>query len=368
MIHADIVIVGGGIAGASLGASVAGRASVVILEMESQPGYHATGRSVSFWEETYGGPLIQPLTTASGPALRAPDPDFAAAPFLTPRGTLHIGSSGDRAAADALLKAFDGTVDLRRVDPAALIPGLRPQWTIGILEPSCMDIDVASLHQAWLRRFRRLGGRVATNAALLEARREGEGWWLETSTGPIRCALLVNAAGAWADEVAQLCGASPIGLTPLRRTVVQLRIPALPTADLPLLMDLAGHFYFKPDGPGRVWLTPHDETPSPPCDAAPEDIAVAEAIERFEQVVDWPIASVERRWAGLRTFAPDRAPVYGFDPAHPGLFWFAGLGGFGIQTSPAAAALCAAMLTGETPPSAIASIDAAPYSPGRFRY
>jgi D-arginine dehydrogenase len=363
----DIVIIGGGIAGASLGAQLAASASVLILEMEDSAGYHATGRSVAFWEESYGGPIVQPLTTASGPMLAAPDPDFHDGSLLSPRRSLHVGRAGDEAARDRLVAEFAGKVDFLPVDPATLIPGLRPGWTLGLLEPSCQDIDVSALHQSYLRQYRRRGGMVRLSSALLGARVEGEGWRIETVGGAIHCGLLVNAAGAWADEVARLCGVNPVGITPLRRTVVQLRVPGLPSPDLPLIMDLGGQFYFKPEGRDRIWLTPHDEAPSPPCDSAPEELAVAEAIDRFMSVVDWPIAAVERRWAGLRSFAPDRAPVYGFDADRPGFFWFAGQGGFGIQTAPAAALLAASLITGDALPADLASIDPALYSPARFR-
>ncbi|MBJ7445468.1 MAG: FAD-binding oxidoreductase [Sphingobium sp.] len=367
MSHADIVIVGGGIAGASLGAELAAHARVVLLEMEDRAGYHATGRSVAFWEESYGGAVVQPLTTASGPLLSAPDPDFYDGSFLSPRGTLHIGRAGDAGHRDALMAEFAGKVVLEPADPAALVPGLRPDWTIGVMEASCQNIDVAALHQAYLRQFRRRGGDVRLATQLSAARTESGGWQVETPAGRIACAVLVNAAGAWADDVARACGVAPIGMTPLRRTVVQLRVPSMPSPDLPLIMDLAGQFYFKPEGQGRIWLTPHDEAPSPPCDAAPEELAVAEAIARFEEAVDWPIARVEHKWAGLRSFAPDRAPVYGFDPDAPGFFWFAGQGGFGIQTAPAAALLAAALVRGEAVPESVAGIDSAAYSPTRFR-
>lgn len=367
MSHADIVIVGGGIAGASLGAELAAHARVVLLEMEDRAGYHATGRSVAFWEESYGGAVVQPLTTASGPLLSAPDPDFHDGSFLSPRGTLHIGRAGDEGHRDALMAEFAGKVVLEPVDPAALVPGLRSDWTIGLMEASCQDIDVAALHQAYLRQFRRRGGEVRLATQLSAARTDSGGWQVETPAGRIACAVLVNAAGAWADDVARACGVAPIGMTPLRRTVVQLRVPSMPSPDLPLIMDLAGQFYFKPEGQGRIWLTPHDEAPSPPCDAAPEELAVAQAIARFEEAVDWPIARVEHKWAGLRSFAPDRAPVYGFDPDAPGFFWFAGQGGFGIQTAPAAALLAAALVRGEALPESVAGIAAAAYSPTRFR-
>lgn len=367
MSRPDIVIIGGGIAGASLGALLAADARVLILEREASPGYHATGRSVAFWEETYGGLAVQPLTTASGPLLASPDPDFSATSFLSPRRTLHVGRAGDAAARDRLMRDYGDRVELLPVDPASLVPGLRPEWTLGVLEPGVCDIDVAALHQACLRRFRRLGGELALARGLRAARAESGGWRIETDAGAIDCGMIVNAAGAWADDVAQVCGVAPIGITPLRRTVVQLRVPAMLSADLPLVMDLGGQYYFKPEGEGRIWLTPHDEEPSPPCDAAPEELAVAQAIARFEGVVDWPVEAVERKWAGLRSFSPDRAPVYGLDPAAPGFFWFAGQGGFGIQTAPAAALLAASLLMGGAPSRAVASIDASAYSPARFR-
>jgi D-arginine dehydrogenase len=363
----DIVIVGGGMAGASLGAQLAVDARVLILEMEERAGYHATGRSVAFWEETYGGPAVQPLTTASGPLLTTPDPDFHACSFLSPRRTLHIGRAEDAPLRDALLAQFAGKVDLQPVDPGALVPGLRPDWTLGVMEASCRDIDVAALHQAYLRRFRALGGDVRLASPLLGARAIAGGWRIETRDGAVECRVLVNAAGAWADEVARRSGVMPVGITPLRRTVVQLRVPDMVSSDLPLVMDLRSRFYFKPGGPGRVWLTPHDEAPSPPCDAAPEELAVAQAVARFQEAVDWRIEAIEHKWAGLRSFAPDRAPVYGFDPSAQGFFWFAGQGGFGIQTAPAAALLGAALLTGAALPDAVASIDSAAYGPGRFR-
>lgn len=363
----DIVIVGGGMAGASLGAELAAHGRVLVLEMEQQAGYHATGRSVAFWEETYGGPAVQPLTTASGPMLAAPDPDFHDGSFLSPRGTLHVGRAADVDARDALIADFAGKVDLQPVDPADYVPGLRPDWTLGVMEASCRDIDVAALHQAWLRQLRRRGGTMQLGARLISARREGHGWRIETPDGPLACGLIVNAAGAWADDVARACGIAPVGIRPLRRTVVQLRVPSLPSPDLPLVMDLGGGFYFKPEGRDRVWLTPHDEVPSPPCDAAPEEIAVAQAVARFEAVVDWPVAGIEHRWAGLRSFAPDRAPVYGFDAEVPGFFWFAGQGGFGIQTAPAAALLAASLIRGVAPPDHLAAIDAVTYDPARFR-
>jgi D-arginine dehydrogenase len=177
-------------------------------------------------------------------------------------------------------------------------------------------------------------------------------------------AILVDAAGAWADGVASLAGLPAIGVQPYRRTMVQLRTDPAPPADLPLVVDAAGSFYFKAEGGSRLWLSPHDETPAEPGDAAAEEIDIARAIDRFGKAVDWKVLAVERKWAGLRSFAPDRLPVYGFDPLVPRFFWCAGQGGFGIQTAPAAARLCRALILGE---AVEPGIDAALYAPGRFR-
>lgn len=356
----DIAIVGAGMAGASLAAAIGSRARVAILEAEDAPGYHATGRSAAFWSETYGGPDIQPLTTASGPFLEADG-------HLSPLGSIHVGRAADEAAIDAFLAAFaDSDVILDRIDPALHVPGLRADWTLGVREQSCAYIDVAAVHAKSIAVARAAGAALVTDAAFLAARRYDGIWTVETRAGTFRARTIVNAAGAWADTVAVRAGARPLGLQPYRRTMVQLRTDPGAPEGLPHIADIAGRFYFKPEPGGRLWLSPHDETPTDPCDAAPEEIDVAIAIDRFEQVVDWRVSAVERRWAGLRTFAPDRLPIYGFDRDVPGFFWCAGQGGFGIQTAPAAALLAASLLLGVSPDPAVAAIDAARYSPERF--
>ena len=365
----DILIVGAGMAGVSLAAALAGRARVLLLEQEPQPGYHATGRSVAFWTESYGGPGVQPLTTASGPLLASPDPILSGRSFLSPRGAIHIGRRQDASAAGAMVAEFAPLgVELQVLSDEQLhaaVPGLRPDWSVGLAEPSCTDIDVAALLQAYRAAALLGGAEFALANRFISARRDGSSWRVQTDMEEIACAILVDAAGAWADSVAQGCGLAPLGIAPLRRTVVQLRCADAPP-DFPLIVDLQGRFYFKPVGGGRIWLSPHDETPDRPHDVAPEEWDVALAIHRFEAAVDWRIEAVERKWAGLRSFAPDRLPVYGFDPCAPGFFWFAGQGGFGIQTAPAAALLGAALLLGEPLPAPVASIDPAPYAPDRL--
>ncbi len=368
----DVVIVGAGMAGASLGAELAGDMSVLMVEMEQQPGYHATGRSVAFWAESYGGPAVRPLTRASGPLLARPDPDLAGQGFLSPRGGLHIGRAGDAPLAGAMMASFGDDGLFRPLDAAemrARVPGLRGEWTEGLEEAGLCDIDVAGLHAACLGRFRRRGGALAVRSAFVGARTSGrdEGWEIELSTGPVRAGLLINAAGAWADTVARGAGVRPVGIAPLLRTVAQVRVEPLVPDDMPLVLDIAQRFYFKPVGGGRIWLTPHDEQPSAAIDAAPDEMDVAIAIDRLQSAVDWRVEAVERRWAGLRSFAPDRKPVYGRDPDRPGFFWFAGQGGFGIQTAPAAARLARDLILGGSPDPVLRDVDACAYAPDRLR-
>ncbi len=356
----DIAIAGAGIAGASLAAAlVSSGARVLLLEAEAQPGYHATGRSAAFWTESYGGPGVQPLTTASGPALRHGG-------YLSPRGALTIARAGDEGELEFFANRYEALgvrVDrLRREALEQRLPGLLLAWTAGVLEPDCSDIDVARLHGDCIAVANRGGAELWRSARLVSAALDGDGWLLTCADGrTARAGILVNAAGAWADDLAEIAGVRRLGLTPYRRTVAQVRTSTPPPIDLPLVLDLGERFYFKPES-GKLWLSPHDEVPSPPCDAAPEELAVAEAIERFDSVVNWHVERVEHRWAGLRTFAPDRLPVFGFDRHNPHFFWFAGQGGFGIQTAPASAELAALLIAGEAP----GTVDPAPYSPHRF--
>lgn len=358
----DVIIVGGGIAGASLGAEIAANRRTLIIEAEDQCGYHSTGRSAAFYLESYGGADVAKLTLASRDFLANPPADFSDHGFLHVRGDLHI--TRDR------LPELPPAVETRPVERAELeqlVPGIRPEWRRALLEPGCADIEAAALHGAYLRQFRRSGGEVVTRAKLARATRRNGRWAIKLDDGSgLHAALLVNAAGAWADVVAEGSDVRPLRIAPKRRTLVQLRVGRSGLKDLPLVDDADGTFYFKGEGDSSVWLSPHDEIESDPCDAAPEEIDIAIAIDRFEQVVDWPIERVERSWAGLRSFAPDRLPVYGFDPATPGFFWCAGQGGFGIQTSPAAAKLAASVLLGQQPPPLVAAIDPAIFSPARF--
>ena len=370
MIDSDIAIIGAGIAGASLAAMVGARARVVLIEGEAQPGYHSTGRSAAFWSESYGGPDVQPLTTASGTWLAQPPEGFRSEGFLGPRGCIHIADEEGLTGLDLLAAELEaGGVAhqwLDRPDLEAAVPGLRASFGRGLTEPTCTDIDVAALHAAFLGKARRSGTRLLCNAAVTAIARESGSWRVSTRAGEVRAAMIVDAAGAWASGVAEMAGAAPIAIRPYRRTIAQLRTDPAPAADMPLIMDALGRFYFKPEAGGRLWLSPHDETAVEPHDVAPEELDVAIAIDRFEHVVDWRVLARERAWAGLRSFAPDRVPIYGFDGRAPGFFWFAGQGGFGIQTAPAAAMIGAALLLGEQLPDPVAAIDVGRYAPTRF--
>ena len=358
----DVLIVGGGIAGASLGAKVARVRRTAIIEAESHCGYHATGRSAAFWLESYGGPHVAALSAASHDFLMRPPEDFSEHGFLRTRGAIHL----TRDDLPQLPPGVESRV-IERAELERLVPGIRPEWRRALLEPGCADIDVAALHAAYLRRFRQSGGTVAADSQMMSASWSDGRWSVQLKDGStLSAAILVNAAGAWADQIADAAGVEPLGISPKRRTMVQLRVGRSGLRDLPLVDDSGGNFYFKGETDSSIWLSPHDEIATDPCDAAPEEIDIATAIDRFGQVVDWPVERVERSWAGLRSFAPDRLPVYGFDADVPGFFWCVGQGGFGIQTSPAAGMLGAALLLDQAPGGVIEAIDAAVFSPLRF--
>jgi D-arginine dehydrogenase len=361
----DVIIAGGGIAGASLGAEIASRRRTLIVETENQCGYHTTGRSAAFWLAHYGGPAVMPLTLASGPLLAQGWPTGERS-WLRRRGAITIARHYvELREALAVNSSSAPLTEINRAELDRRIPGLRKGWDHGVLDPSCADIDVAGLHQACLARFRRDGGTVLCSAELKSARRRGDQWVVEAGSERFTANNLVNAAGAWADELAQRCGARPLGIRPYRRTITQLRIGRTGLRNLPLINDALERFYFKGEADNRVWVSPHDETASDPCDAAAEELDVATAIDRFQSVVDWPVEAVERSWAGLRSFAPDRMPVFGIDSSS-GLFWCVGQGGFGIQTAPAAAKLSAALLLGDDPAESLPHVTAAAFSPSRF--
>jgi len=366
----DVAIIGAGMAGASIACEIADQCSVIMLEAEDQPGYHSTGRSAAFWTESYGGPQIQPLTTASFDFLNDPPAEFSPTGFLTRRGAVNIARSGEEHLLHDFMTEFAESgvtmIPWGHDRIAAIVPNLKPGWDKAVYEPDCCDIDVAALHMAYLRAAKRKGVTLSCNSRMEKIEHVGGAWTITGGGHVIRANKIINAAGAWAGAVARLADVTRIEIQPMRRTMVQLRTNPPSTPDDPLVVALDGSFYFKPEAGGSFWLSPHDETPVAPGDAAPEEWDVALAIERFQSVVDIKVEAVSRKWAGLRSFAPDRLPVYGFDPQQPDFFWFAGQGGFGIQTAPAAAKLAKSIFLGLEREASVRALDSALYDPTRF--
>lgn len=370
MTHFDVAIIGAGMAGASVAAELAGQASTVLLEAEAQPGYHATGRSAAFWSETYGGPHVQPLTTASGAWLQNPPAGFHESGFLSPRGEVNLGRAQDQHALEVFAQKFGtSSIPLEWLDRPGIearCDFLKPEWDRGIAVPTCADIDVAALHQSYLRAAKKLGTDLRCSSEIQSASYSGGRWTLETASGPVTAGILVNAAGAWADKVAAIAGVAPIGIRAFRRTMLEVTLDRHVPQSLALHIDIQGKFYFKSDGSGGLLLSPHDETVTPPQDVAPEEIDIALAIDRFERISEARVVKLRHKWAGLRSFTPDRLPVYGFDKLTPTFFWHAGQGGFGIQTAPAAARIAAQNILGKSSDDMTRNIDTALYAPSRF--
>ena len=370
----DFTVVGGGIAGASVAYELARDRTVCLLEAEERPGLHATGRSAALFAPSYGGRAIRALTRASRAFFLAPPPGFSDTALLNARGCLYIARSDQHELLMELsseIRASGGSLlDLPAQAAFERVPLLRRDYVAeAALDPEAMDIDVNAVHQGFMRGARAFGTTINTSHPLARVSRDGEQWLIQLDDGRvIRTRVLVNAAGAWADQVALACGARPIGLQPLRRTALLVDPPA--HADVrswPAVIDSEELFYFKPDG-GRLLLSPADETPAEPGDAQPDELDVALAVDRVEKALDIEVRRVTHSWAGLRTFAPDRAPVCGYDTRVSGFFWCAGQGGYGIQSSPAMARAAASLARGEPLPGDIAAEGLCPddLSPARF--
>lgn len=359
---ADFVVIGAGIAGASVGFELAAHGRVVVLEREAIAGYHTTGRSAAVFTEAYEADDVRALTRASRSFLERPPDGFTDVPLLSPLPVLFIAREDQLDLLDVEFRQSAGLVSRIDQDEAIeLCPVLRPEYVAGgLLEPDARSIDVHALHQGFLRGLRRRGGQVRTNAEVVAMTRSSA-WIVETSAGTIEAPVVINASGAWADHIAAMAGARPLGLTPLRRTAFTFASPE-DIAGWPMVIDVEESFYVKPDGP-QLLASPCDETPMEPCDVRHEEIDVAIAIDRIQAATTMEIRHVRTAWAGLRTFAPDRKPVVGWDPDIPGFFWLAGQGGFGIMTSPAMAQTAAALVTATTPPD---GIDPPRLDPARF--
>jgi D-arginine dehydrogenase len=367
----DILVLGGGMAGASAAAELARTHRVMLLEGEDALGLHSTGRSAAVFSEIYGNQSVRALTRASRDFLYDPPAGFSPYPLLKRRSWLHVASAIQAPALEDLLAKEDVALRVRRISPQealALLPLLRPEAVAagGAYDPDAADIDVHALHRGYLRLLRQHGGAILTNAQVTAIARRGGNWLLQSTAGAFEAPIVINAAGAWADRIGMLAGIAPVRIQACRRTAVLVELAGGEIcAEWPLIIDIDEAYYFKPDA-GLLLISPADETPVEPCDAQPEELDVATAIDRVEKATLMTIKRVRRSWAGLRSFAPDRSPVIGFDEAAPGFFWLAGQGGYGIQTAPAAARLAAALVRGETLPRSLLGLDPACVAPGRF--
>lgn len=371
--HADVVVIGGGIAGTGAAYFLCGSgADVVLVEAEQQLAQHATGRSAAVFIQNYGAEPVRPLTAASRGFLERPPEGLVDAPLLSSRTVLTIAAENDvdRLTTDVSAgRACGAEVELMRpADAATHVPWLRLEAVAAASwETNTFDIDVAGLHQGFVRGLRRRGGTVVSGAPFERARRVGSTWQVTAGSEALTAPLLVNAAGAWGDDVAARAGVEPIGLEPRRRTIF-MTSGRQEWSDWPLVLDAAHRFYVKPEGP-QLLCSPADQTPVTPHDARPDELAIAVAIERINAATTLGIRSVRSSWAGLRTFAPDESMVIGPDPTASGFVWLVGQGGTGIQTAPAAGQLAAALATTGTVPDGLSEADVQldALLPDRFR-
>jgi D-arginine dehydrogenase len=357
----DFLVIGAGIAGASAAYELAACGRVLVLERESQPGYHTTGRSAALFTETYGNATMRALTRASKSFLTSPPAGFASVPLLAPRGTLLVARADQRAALERTFAECSALVGNLELWTGAQVRERVPVFTEaqvdgGLWETDAMDIDVHALHQGFLRGLRARGGEVVCNAEVIALEREGATWRVETRIERYAAPVVVNAAGAWADEIGRRAAAEPIGLVPKRRTAITFDAPRGASIERwPAVIDVDEQWYFKPDA-GRILASPADETPSAPCDAQPDEYDIAVLIDRITTATTLAVARIHAKWAGLRSFVADKTVVAGFDPRQRGFFWLAGQGGYGIQTAPAAGRVAAALARGEPLPEDVQAL------------
>jgi D-arginine dehydrogenase len=346
----DIIVIGAGIAGMSAAAELAADASVTVLDMEAQPGYHASGRSAAYFAAAYGKKIIRDFTGCCESFLLEPPDGFTDVQLLRPRDCMFFGREDQ---AEKLLAMQEDNPRLQFLDADAVrkrVPVLSQDYLYGAMwERKGGDLDVDALLQGSLRLFRRRGGKYLFNHQAGSLERSGGVWTVTAGLQQFQAPIIVNAAGAWVERIASMAGLESLGIEPLRRTALTIDPPAgTDIRNWPEMVDADEDFYFKPDA-GQIIISPADETPSEPCDAQPEDLDVAMGVHRFEQATGLDIQRVNHSWAGLRTFAPDRVFVVGFDPRAEGFFWLSGQGGYGVQSSPAMARLARFLVTGTAP-------------------
>lgn len=352
----NVAVIGAGIAGASAAAEISSHATVLLLEMERQPGYHSTGRSAAAFSETYGPAPIRALTRASADFYGNPPAGFTANPLLSQRGVILIAREDQIVSLEEMIAELSDSDSMQQLsahETEARIPLLRKGYAAAsLIDRKVSDIDVDALHQGYLRLFRSNGGVIKTDSEVEALERTSDRWSITTKSGHYEAKIIVNAAGAWADKIGALAGASVIGLKPKRRTAIVVAAPANVSPDAwPMVVDIDEKFYLKPDA-GRLLISPADETVSPPCDIQPDELDIAICMDRIETAFDLSIQRIENKWAGLRSFVADKCPVCGFDGRAPDFFWLAGQGGYGIQTAPALARIAASQVLHQHVPQA----------------
>lgn len=370
----DFIVIGAGMAGVSVADALAGSARVALLESEAHPGYHSTGRSAALFAPSYGSATFTALTRASAAFLLAPPERFASSTVLRRRGALYLAHDGQVASLHAEIEQMRRNgAEVESLSPQAaraLVPALRRDYVAAAAyEREVHDIDVEALFQAFIRRGRAAGVQLFSSTRLGVPRWHQGTWHVPVGQRQIEGRVVINAAGAWADQVAGLFGVQPLGLQVLRRSAAVIDAPpGTGVAGWPAVFDIDEQFYLKPEA-GRLLISPADEEPVAPCDAYAEDLTIALAVDRIQNALEIDVARVHRSWAGLRTFARDREPVIGYEHAIPGFFWCAGQGGYGIQTSPALAQLAAALAQERQVPDAIAAegVTALAVDPQRLR-
>ncbi len=370
----DVIVIGAGIGGASVSYELSRRGlSVLILEAEERPAYHTTGRSAAFYSTAYGNDAVRSITLASAKFYADPPTGFCDYPLLKPSGALYIARESQRSALEMLYRTVRPLVpELSLVDQAFAqnkVPQLKSDYvSTALWEPDSREIDVAALLQGYIKFARQRGAKFTYNAKVQQLSSSSAGWKIDSTAGTFHGKAIINSAGAWADQIGALAGATHISLAPKKRTLCIARAPeGTDVRQWPLTLDVDDNFYFKPDG-GNILITPADETLSPPCDAFPEEQDVALGIERFQQAMNIEINHVIRQWAGLRSFVADKSPVVGFDAQASNFFWLAAQGGYGIQMAPALAKLAATLFVGEPLPTEVSSLglEERQISPNRF--
>lgn len=367
---ADIIIIGAGMAGMGAAAHLSASARVIVLEMEDQPAFHSTGRSVATYIESYGSPVVRSLNKASVSFLNNADPQYWHAPLLKDRGLISFALTGEEHLLDEKVDEGDGVEEVTVAQAIGYLPILRAdKISRAVYEAGVKDIDVDAMFSGYRRLMRARDGTIVCGSAVENLKRDGNVWTVRTATETYSAPIVVNAAGAWVDVVGGLAGLKPIGFQPKRRSVATVPVPdAFGSPDgWALGGECKETFYFKPDA-GKLLVSPADETPVEPHDAFADDMAIAEGLHRFSEATTVEITRVEHTWGGLRTFSPDKSHVIGFDPRTEGFFWFAGQGGYGIQSSEGGAMTVAGLILNEAVPDHVtaAGLSAADVTPERF--